>query len=834
MNSSNTQTNPNDSNEKTAPLDPQQTNANKSTPSPGLAQDLKVSNNKIVTSPSTRSEKASLSVSLDFGNNNYQRFLYPGLALPPISYQNAKVVSNINQQNSSNVAKNSQNSTNDKPDNPNHPHKDRIGNGHQMHFTTAHHNPLHPKTTRIMPHPKDNISQSPNKSRMASKTQTQTQGAEVQVRNPVDTLALATRVQIEAQVRSQAANVQAILQHAQVAQARAYNLVTQSHLQAKTAYNINMYHHNHLNSGFYQQHQSQNTYQPIYTFNQSHVSGNTQFHSNNVRSVSVDTSSLATVASATQTLNQVPIQLQHPVRRQLPDSSSSSKACTSSFHQQQTHSKIEKKSTAIVSNSTVELAKKENSSTSLETQLPSLQQTRTAMNTKPAQVNQIKAKDDTTNNTRKLYTQPAPNVDTQTNKYPLITLKPITNLTKAQIATLPVVFAYKLGDGGTSESIAIAKSIKYKEDFKTALTGNKNGSSSNSLKAAKKRKEERETLALEGNIKQYGNKIVSKKQDPLYPKGWMIELVERRAGDTIGRMDKYWYSPITKRKFRSRLEIRRFLDMLSHSQGDEDLAYKYLKQPYLLKNENKKVIQSKNKTEEEKKVDQISLSETPLESEAASDRHDDKFVKNRKNDQDSLTKNEKVSQSKKSISTKRILTSKKEALAETRKRFKLNNVATPNENKLLNSVVQKEKIADSELTNTKKLTLNSATFSPRSSNRVIKLPERFHGEKQIKEIHPKKSNDVTENGLVSHLEREKKVITHDNNQSFFGPAPNMPKGWALQIIPISLLVREKLWYSPVEKFKFRTKNEVNRFLILLNSCDGNEKKAYTMRSSGKN
>jgi len=73
----------------------------------------------------------------------------------------------------------------------------------------------------------------------------------------------------------------------------------------------------------------------------------------------------------------------------------------------------------------------------------------------------------------------------------------------------------------------------------------------------------------------------------------------------------------------------------------------------------------------------------------------------------------------------------------------------------------------------------------------------------------------------------------DPSQLFLGPAPHLPEGWILQIIPVSLLIRDKIWYSPKDRLKFRSLNDVKRFLAILPAVNGNEKKAFEMRSNTK-
>lgn len=62
-----------------------------------------------------------------------------------------------------------------------------------------------------------------------------------------------------------------------------------------------------------------------------------------------------------------------------------------------------------------------------------------------------------------------------------------------------------------------------------------------------------------------------------WPPGWTKKIFERPSGATKGTHDRYWYTPITKRKLRSMIEVNRFLAALGESNGDEDEAWKIFK-----------------------------------------------------------------------------------------------------------------------------------------------------------------------------------------------------------------------------------------------------------------
>ena len=61
-----------------------------------------------------------------------------------------------------------------------------------------------------------------------------------------------------------------------------------------------------------------------------------------------------------------------------------------------------------------------------------------------------------------------------------------------------------------------------------------------------------------------------------WPEGWCKIMVERQGGDTKGTKDRYWYSP-GNHKFRSMIEVKKFLKALQECGGDESQAKKIYK-----------------------------------------------------------------------------------------------------------------------------------------------------------------------------------------------------------------------------------------------------------------
>ena len=67
------------------------------------------------------------------------------------------------------------------------------------------------------------------------------------------------------------------------------------------------------------------------------------------------------------------------------------------------------------------------------------------------------------------------------------------------------------------------------------------------------------------------------KPAPEFGKGWIVRGFQRQSGAYEGHVDKYWYSPKSKKRFRSKAEIKRFLPVLKKCKGDEEKAYKIFK-----------------------------------------------------------------------------------------------------------------------------------------------------------------------------------------------------------------------------------------------------------------
>lgn len=83
---------------------------------------------------------------------------------------------------------------------------------------------------------------------------------------------------------------------------------------------------------------------------------------------------------------------------------------------------------------------------------------------------------------------------------------------------------------------------------------------------------------MQGNNKAgSGAKLVSEGEPTVdlgrpWPPGWIEQHIKRTGGETAGREDKYWLTPETRYRFRSKTEVNRFLDRWEQCGRDEKAA----------------------------------------------------------------------------------------------------------------------------------------------------------------------------------------------------------------------------------------------------------------------
>ncbi len=61
--------------------------------------------------------------------------------------------------------------------------------------------------------------------------------------------------------------------------------------------------------------------------------------------------------------------------------------------------------------------------------------------------------------------------------------------------------------------------------------------------------------------------------DEFPPSGWSMQHIPRRNATSSRPFDTYYYSPELQLKFRSKVEVKRFVALLESSGNDEEKAY---------------------------------------------------------------------------------------------------------------------------------------------------------------------------------------------------------------------------------------------------------------------
>lgn len=140
--------------------------------------------------------------------------------------------------------------------------------------------------------------------------------------------------------------------------------------------------------------------------------------------------------------------------------------------------------------------------------------------------------------------------------------------------------------GGTEKSQIEKKAVKKKEkeEKKEAKEKPKAAAKKPEKTAAKKavspKKKAKDGSTTAGRALSSIEVWSGEPNEPLeggWPTGWTKKIFERPSGATKGSHDRYWYTPITKRKLRSMVEVKRFIEALGKSNGDENQAWKIFK-----------------------------------------------------------------------------------------------------------------------------------------------------------------------------------------------------------------------------------------------------------------
>jgi len=91
----------------------------------------------------------------------------------------------------------------------------------------------------------------------------------------------------------------------------------------------------------------------------------------------------------------------------------------------------------------------------------------------------------------------------------------------------------------------------------------------------KKKKQKRTTFGLAtGDRNTSATEIASGNAGSEFPEGWIIKTYRRSGGETIGKTDRFWFSPGRNIRFRAKKHAKNFVDILNEPNvnGDEDKA----------------------------------------------------------------------------------------------------------------------------------------------------------------------------------------------------------------------------------------------------------------------
>jgi hypothetical protein len=139
------------------------------------------------------------------------------------------------------------------------------------------------------------------------------------------------------------------------------------------------------------------------------------------------------------------------------------------------------------------------------------------------------------------------------------------DFSQRQIDSYPVMFAHNAEDpDGSSEESATIATLDHE--------------------IGQQRLKQRFTNLLEG-MKRKGSSIghttLDEKELQLpaegFPTGWVVTKKPRQTKEGVPKVDLFWYSPIMKYRFRSRVEVRRFLEFIDLTCGDEAAAMEKFK-----------------------------------------------------------------------------------------------------------------------------------------------------------------------------------------------------------------------------------------------------------------
>lgn len=112
---------------------------------------------------------------------------------------------------------------------------------------------------------------------------------------------------------------------------------------------------------------------------------------------------------------------------------------------------------------------------------------------------------------------------------------------------------------------------------KVASKKKKRPASSPSSSSSSKKRDKKETKKLclaTGDRITSATEVSSGPAGPEFPSGWVIKTYRRSGGETIGKTDRFWFSPGRNIRFRAKKHAKQFIDILNEPSinGDEDAA----------------------------------------------------------------------------------------------------------------------------------------------------------------------------------------------------------------------------------------------------------------------
>jgi len=163
---------------------------------------------------------------------------------------------------------------------------------------------------------------------------------------------------------------------------------------------------------------------------------------------------------------------------------------------------------------------------------------------------------------------------------------PEANFAEEELASFPVAFAYHNEDpGGISEENAKIATLDYEVEqrrLKRSSVGQsenkKKEKSTSGAASSKTTLRKRSKSSPRKGHPTVGENDLHIATEPAegFPAGWVIRKVPRSTKGAKAD-DTYYYSPILQYKFRSKPEVRRFLEALNISGGDEAVAIEKFK-----------------------------------------------------------------------------------------------------------------------------------------------------------------------------------------------------------------------------------------------------------------